>query len=133
LSLYPFSQVTKFVFEGKEEFTELAQAFFHFTAWHSGGKEVVADVQGFEDEDGDIVIVDPFVIRPKPINIGELVGTILPGGEQQQETPSPEQLRFDAWHPKCGQLCKAFDPSRRSANCRRHCGLGVPNCGLGGG
>ena len=32
----------------------------------------------------------------------------------------------------CGQLCKSFDPHRRSAKVRRMCGVpGIPACGLG--
>uniref|UniRef100_A0A7S1R1W4 Alpha-type protein kinase domain-containing protein n=1 Tax=Alexandrium catenella TaxID=2925 RepID=A0A7S1R1W4_ALECA len=133
LTVYPASVVKKFVFEGAEDFVELPQAFFHYVAWTSGGKEQVADLQGFQD-DQDVILVDPVLLRaPKP-SIGDLIGTLASGGNsgEQGAQPSIEQHRFDLWHPKCGQLCRAFDPQRRSAHARRACGLSLPSCGVGG-
>lgn len=127
LALYPYKTVQKYVFDGSEPFLELPQAFFHFCHHQSGGREVVVDLQGVEDEDGDIFIVDPVVIRPPPPTVGNLLGVLL----QDPKAASEEQLRFDTWHPRCGQLCKAFDPTRKSAYCRRACGLAMPACGVG--
>lgn len=127
---FPFSQVQKYVFDGEEDFSELPHAFFHFASWLSGGREVVADIQGAEDEDGDVIIVDPVVLRPSPATVGSLLGTLTKS--KQNEAEPKEKLRFDLVHPKCGQLCKAFDPLRRSTHGRKHCGLSVPSCGVGG-
>lgn len=130
IAMYPFSQARKFVFAGQEEFLELPHAFFHYVAWCSGGREVITDIQGVENEDGDVFIVDPVVVRSAPATIGTLLGAATGGFS---EVEALEKLRFDHWHPRCGQLCKAFDPLRRSAQGRRHCGLGMPTCGVGGG
>lgn len=125
ITKFPFPSVSKFVFDGKEEFSELPQAFFHYASWATGGQEVVADIQGAEDEDGDIFIVDPVVLRPaKATLLGALTND---GGEPR------EKARFECMHPKCGPLCKAFDPLRRGPHGgRRACGLAVPTCGVGG-
>jgi len=132
LSVYPAPTVKKFVFEGAEDFVELPQAFFHYVAWTSGGRESVGDLQGVQDEQ-DVILVDPVMLRaPKP-GIGDLLGTLTSSsapGEQGQQTV--EQHRFDLWHPRCGQLCRAFDPQRRTAHARRNCGMSLPSCGVGG-
>mmetsp|Transcript_30816 Transcript_30816/g.88547 ORF Transcript_30816/g.88547 Transcript_30816/m.88547 type:complete len:400 (+) Transcript_30816:89-1288(+) len=130
LSLFPFKQVQKLVFDGSEEFSELPQAFFHYCHHLSAGREVVTDIQGFEDEDGDLLIVDPVVVRPAAATVGSLLGAIV--SNNTSSSANEEKLRFDTWHPRCGQLCKVFDPSRRSSQCRRACGLSVPTCGVGG-
>lgn len=127
---FPFPQVKKFVFDGKEEFQELPQAFFHYCSWLSGGSEVVADIQGVEDEDGDIHLVDPVILRPGKETVGSLIGALA--APRDGEADSKEKLRFELLHPKCGPLCKAFDPLRRAPHGRRHCGLSVPSCGVGG-
>jgi len=127
---FPFASVKKFVFDGKEEFMELPQAFFHYASWSSGGQEVVADIQGAEDEDGDIFIVDPVILRPSKAS-GSVFGAWTSGKDSQTEPR--EKARFDMMHPKCGPLCKAFDPLRRAPHGgRKHCGLSVPSCGVGG-
>lgn len=130
LSVYPASTVKKFVFEGAEDFVELPQAFFHYVAWTSGGRESVGDLQGVQD-DQDVILVDPVVLRAAKPSIGDLIGTLASSGEEGGQT-SVEQQRFDLWHPKCGQLCRAFDPQRRTAHCRRACGMSLPSCGVGG-
>mmetsp|Transcript_18975 Transcript_18975/g.59659 ORF Transcript_18975/g.59659 Transcript_18975/m.59659 type:complete len:349 (+) Transcript_18975:127-1173(+) len=133
LSVYPAPTVKKFVFEGAEDFVELPQAFFHYVAWLSGGKESVGDLQGVQD-DQDVVLVDPVMLRaPKP-GIGDLLGTLASSGGQDDGAKqlSVEQHRFDLWHPRCGQLCRAFDPQRRTAHARRACGMSLPSCGVGG-
>lgn len=129
IALYPFKEVCKYVFDGSEEFMELPQAFFHYCHHLSAGREVVIDIQGTEDENGDIFIVDPVVIRPPPATVGSLLGTLV--NNNSSTAQNEEKLRFDTWHPKCGQLCKVFDPSRHSAHCRRACGLAMPACGVG--
>mmetsp|Transcript_43226 Transcript_43226/g.94200 ORF Transcript_43226/g.94200 Transcript_43226/m.94200 type:complete len:352 (+) Transcript_43226:69-1124(+) len=133
LTLYPFPEVHKFVYDGSEEFQELSQAFFHYAAWSSDGRQLVCDLQGVEDDSG-VVLVDPVVLRAAQPGIGALLGTVAPGTAKGQalEDTSPSAERFDRMHPRCGQLCKSFDPHRRTAVMRRHCGLSVPTCGIGG-
>mmetsp|Transcript_60474 Transcript_60474/g.128188 ORF Transcript_60474/g.128188 Transcript_60474/m.128188 type:complete len:384 (-) Transcript_60474:75-1226(-) len=131
LSLYPFKSVEKFVFDGAEPFIEIPQAFFHFVHHTSEGREVVADIQGIEDEDGDFYLVDPVVLRRTQPSVGALLGAVLADKDVSslEVGRGDEKLRFDTWHPRCGQLCHIFDPARKSANCRRACGL--PMCGVG--
>merc|ERR1719450_1020650 len=68
---YPSMEVQKFVFDGSEDFLELPQAFFHYVAWKSGGNELVGDIQGVQD-DQDVLIVDPVVLRSTQPGIGDL-------------------------------------------------------------
>lgn len=127
LTLFPANSITKFVFEGAEDFLELPQAFFHFVSWTSGGKEMVADLQGVQD-DHDILLIDPVLIRQPEMGIGDLVNLIT-----EQDGSSVPEKRFNVWHPRCAQLCRSFDPQRRSAQCgRRACGVALPTCGVGG-
>ena len=43
---YPSTDVTKFMLDGTEDYHELAQAFFHYVVWQSGGRTVPFDLQG---------------------------------------------------------------------------------------
>merc|ERR1712190_521093 len=72
---YPSALVKKFVFEGGEDFLELPQAFFHYVAWLSGGREFVGDIQGVQD-DHDVLIVDPVVLRASKPTIGNIIGAV---------------------------------------------------------
>jgi len=134
LAPYSAQEVHKFVYDGSEDFNELPQAFFHYTACQTGGNIFVCDIQGVEGDDGGFTLIDPVVLRAPRPGIRDLLGVVVSGpgqgsGGVDQEGPSPE--RFDAVHPRCGELCKVFDPQRRSAHQRKHCGLGV-SCGVGG-
>lgn len=131
LAVYPAAEVRKFVFDGSEDFLELGQAFFHHATFSSNGKEFVCDLQGVEDDDVGIILVDPVVLRPAPPEVMHIVGAVAPGAVGPPPTLGPTGELFDALHPKCSQLCKAFDPGRRSA--KRNVGIcGVAgNCGLG--
>lgn len=135
LAWYPSPQVKKFVFDGSEDFLELPQAFFHYVAFASGGQEQVADLQGVEDGD-DIYLLDPVLLRSPQVTLTGLLGTMMAGGADHEPSFEPERgpgdLRFEQWHPRCGELCRAFDPTRRSAHCRKHCGINLPTCGVGG-
>merc|ERR1712070_858081 len=49
LAPYSDKEVQKYVFDGvSDEFSEVPQAFFHYTAFASGGKEFLCDIQGVE-------------------------------------------------------------------------------------
>lgn len=65
VTLYPymFADVQKFVFSGAEEVMEVPHAFFHFSAFSSGGKRIVCDLQGAHDGDGSFTLVDATVLR----------------------------------------------------------------------
>jgi len=134
LVAYPSQIVKKFVFEGGDDFLELPQAFFHYVTWASNGKEFVGDIQGIQD-DQDVLLVDPVVLRPEKVTIGGLIGVVASAttssGDGNKHPDKCEQ-RFNAWHPRCGQLCKGFDPQRRSMKDRKACGMTLPSCGLGG-
>jgi len=137
LAPYVASEVQKFVFDGSEEYCELPQSFFHYAAFASGGREFVCDLQGVEEEDGSFTLIDPCVLRAARPTVTDLINTVMPkpvanASAEPKLGPSPE--RFDAMHPKCGQMCKAFDPQRRGGQMRNACGPGgimSAACGLG--
>lgn len=142
ISPYRDTEVQKFVFDGSEEFLELPQAFFHFAVYASGGKEFVCDLQGSEDEDGGIVLIDPCVLRSKLPTVGDIITTVStvaagptdPDEKQilmQGPSGGTTEARFEELHPQCGPLCKAFDPHRQSARkCKSGmCGSGI-SCGF---
>lgn len=120
------TEIQKLVFDGREEFHELPQAFFHYASWSSGGRELVCDIQGREEDDGSFLILDPCVLRKSPPSVADLVlGATLLGNSQNDSVDG----RFELMHPKCGQMCKTFDPQRIGAHLRNHCGV-CRSCGL---
>eukprot|EP00811_Abedinium_folium_P000735 NODE_10673_length_1336_cov_4.959471.p1 GENE.NODE_10673_length_1336_cov_4.959471~~NODE_10673_length_1336_cov_4.959471.p1 ORF type:complete len:347 (+),score=86.69 NODE_10673_length_1336_cov_4.959471:187-1227(+) len=139
LSAYDRRDVDKFVFDGSEDFLELTQAFFHYAAFLSNGKEFVTDIQGDDDQEGHVLIIDPVILREVQLGATEFVGTVLgapgsKGGPTQAAgaEDGPTAKRFERLHPQCGQVCRAFDPQRRSAKHRVGvCGMDV-TCGLTG-
>jgi len=127
---YPCTEVRKFVFDGSEDFLEIPQAFFHHVAFTSGGREMVVDLQGSEDEDsGDVLLVDPCVLRSGAPSAGNVLSTLTPSLTKKVPGAGPSPERFDLLHPKCSHMCKVFDPNRKGGAPRNHCGLGVA-CGL---
>lgn len=130
---YPFAEVKKFLFDGSEDFLEVPQAFFHHAAWLSSSHEFICDLQGIEDDENNIILVDPCVIRAPKATVGNLLSTLTPGMSQKENVPHMAadigSDRFDALHPRCSQLCKTFDPHRRSANAKRACGMNI-SCGV---
>jgi len=129
LTFYPSNNITKFVFEGSEDFLELPHAFFHFVVWTSGGKEMIGDLQGVQDEQ-DIFLIDPVIIKQSQMGVADLFGMVT--DPSAASSLSPTEQRFNCWHPRCAQLCKSFDPQRRSVHVRRACGVALPTCGVGG-
>jgi hypothetical protein len=133
LTVAPYAEkdVQKYVFDGiSEEFSELPQAYFHYAAFSSGGKEYVCDIQGAEDDNGSFLLVDPCVLRASLPNVGDLVGAVanVQGGHSMN---GPTAERFDTLHPKCGAACKTFDPHRRSAQRNGKAGMcGMGTCGI---
>jgi len=135
LAPFPSEEVQKFVYDGREEFSEVPQAFFHYAAWSSGGHELVCDIQGVEQDDGSFLLVDPCVLRKNPPTVNDILGSIAPQtaevfGVGPDAVTSGVEGRFDAMHPKCSQLCKVFDPARKGGNVRTHCGIAGISCGL---
>jgi len=128
LAPYSASEVRKFVFDGSEDFLELPHAYFHYAAFSSSGKQLVCDIQGCDEDDGAVLFLDPCVLRMDLPTVSGLMGAVVPGAGPghavASEGPTPE--RFDALHPRCAQLCKAFDPQRKSL--KNHAGA----CGMGG-
>lgn len=126
---YPHSEVIKFVFDGADEFLEVPQAFFHFAAFASGGTEQVCDIQGMEDDNGGIHLLDPVVLRQDTANVQQFLSTFTAA---QKPDPAkkfgpdhaPTDERFDRLHPRCGQMCQSFDPMRRGAKGKKgYCGI----------
>jgi len=132
LTTYPAADVKKFVFEGCEDFLELPQAFFHYVAWSSGGRELVADVQGMQDDDG-VTLVDPVILKAAQTTVSDLLGAAMANATGVTTASDAPEERFNTWHPRCGQLCKGFDAHRRGVHVRRHCGFSTPACGVRGG
>jgi hypothetical protein len=130
LTPYKYKEVHKFVFMGADDFLEVPQAFFHYAAHISGGKEFVCDIQGCEDDQGEIQILDPVILRAETPKIQQYIssymatqaGKTLPPPAIGDKGPTDE--RFDRLHPKCGQLCQSFDPMRRGAKGKKGmCGV----------
>jgi len=126
---YPHTQVAKFVFDGADEFLEVPQAFFHYAAFASGGTEFVCDIQGAEDDDGGIHIIDPVVLRADTSTMSDYLQSTL---TETKKAPSqkfgpdhaPTEERFERLHPRCGQTCQSFDPMRRGAKGKKGmCGI----------
>jgi len=122
--LLPFksNEIQKFVFDGTEDFLEIPHAFFHYVSWVTGGQECVSDLQGVEDDDGSFILCNPCMPRKVGWGAGSCFGPLGPGGGANAQL-------FDRLHPKCGPLCKSFDPDRRTKPGRRHCGVPI-SCGL---
>ncbi|CAJ1335811.1 unnamed protein product, partial [Effrenium voratum] len=113
---FPAHEITKFMLDGTEDFNELAQSFFHYVAWASGSQASLFDLKGADVGNGDILLVDPCVLR---------------ADGEDRVSDNTREMTFEVLHRNCGPLCKAFDPQRRSAKVRRVCGVpAVPACGL---
>jgi hypothetical protein len=99
--------IEKFIFNGDTIYMDLAQAFFHFVTLASGGRDLAFDLQGIQEDSGDVILVDP---------------ALLKASGKKDETPvcgplmgSPAGLEwghFQALHSRCSPLCKVFDPHR---------------------
>jgi len=99
-------EIEKFIFNGADIYSELPQAFFHFVTLSSGGKDLAYDLQGIEEQNGDIFLVNPAILKVHDRKDALPVCGIVSGSERL------EWNHFQALHPKCSQLCKAFDPHR---------------------
>lgn len=100
-------EIEKFIFNGTDSYSEVPQAFFHFVTLSSGGKDLAYDLQGIEEErNGDVFLVNPAVLKVVERKDALPVCGIVTGSEQL------EWNHFQALHPTCSPLCKAFDPHR---------------------
>merc|ERR1711920_709165 len=116
-------------------YLEMPHVFFHHAAFSSSSKHVVCDIQGVDTEDGNFLLIDPVILRSEQPTVTDVLGAIVDkAGDAVQANnadASTSASRFDKLHPRCGQLCKGFDPHRRSAKQKAGvCGL-TSNCGLG--
>lgn len=136
LTPYAFREVHKFVFMGgdSDDFLEVPQAFFHHSAFVSGGKEFVCDIQGCEDDHGEIQILDPVVLRAEQPKLQQYLSTYMATQAGKTLPPpavgnmGPTDERFDRLHPRCGGLCQSFDPNRRGAKGKKGlCGITCMN------
>lgn len=144
---YPLMEVNKYVFDGTEDFLEWPQAFFHYAAYVSNGKQMVCDIQGGELDSGDILLVDPCILRTEMLNVSDLVHVVATSAGAQAVSAvtsdrggtsattafaGPTTDRFDRLHPRCAQVCRGFDPQRRSVKKNTGaCGMIGGACGLG--
>eukprot|EP00930_Biecheleria_cincta_P098302 TRINITY_DN89973_c0_g1_i1.p1 TRINITY_DN89973_c0_g1~~TRINITY_DN89973_c0_g1_i1.p1 ORF type:complete len:374 (-),score=65.63 TRINITY_DN89973_c0_g1_i1:49-1125(-) len=114
VSLLESEQVRKFVFNGEEPFEEMPQAFFHFVASTSSGKELCWDLQGYrEPRSGITLLTSPSVKELPAASVGDLFSSVAPGA-----VPSPGlklAQQFNVLHPRCTAVCEAFDPDRKGA------------------
>jgi len=131
LAPYAEKRVQEYVFDGQsDEFSELPQAYFHYAAFTSGGKEYVCDIQGVEDDDGSFLIVDPCILKADLPGVRDLIGAVA-NVQSEPSKNGPTVERFDTLHPKCTQACRVFDPQRRSAMRNGKVGMcGMGACGL---
>eukprot|EP00913_Durusdinium_trenchii_P025488 g23926.t1 len=89
LTLFDEKEVTKFVFEGSEDFVELPHSFFHFVLWNSGGQDLVADLQGAQHED-EFILVDPVLLKTGDLDLSQLLEMAT-----SSEVPSRNKKRSD--------------------------------------
>lgn len=147
---YASPDVQKFVFEGHEDFFEVPHAYFHYAAFSSNSKHFVCDIQGCADDDGNFLFLDPCLLRSEPLSLGGIVGAALAAKKSTEgyagdgltcgvaaldgsaASSAPTSERFNAMHPRCSELCRSFDPLRKSCGKRTIgiCGT-MPTCGLG--
>jgi len=137
LSAYSDHEVSKFVYDGSEEFVEFPQAFFHFAAFSSAGSEFVCDIQGFEDDGGGLLLVDPLVLRSElpSVSLSSVLNTAvanMTGAAARDATEAKPagatEHSFERLHPRCSQICKSFDP-QRSGGKRNKNFCGFRQCG----
>jgi len=111
--LFPYSapEVQKFVYTEPptDNACELPQAFFHFMAYLSGGRQLVWDLQGCEYGDGSILLVDPFLLQ------------------RPYMTQDVSEF-FHRLHPACSALCVAFTERLRTEHIRTDCRPGNSHC-----
>jgi hypothetical protein len=131
VTAWPHKEVSKFVFDGSEDFLEVPQAYFHWVAYASGGLEFVCDIQGAEDDDGGFHILDPVMLREDRQDVTSFLNSTF---REVKKDPSkklgpdhaPTEDRFDRLHARCGQMCQSFDPMRRGAKGKKGlCGINV--------
>jgi len=129
VTVYPFPEIMKFVFDGADEYAEVPQGFFHFVMYASGGTDMVCDIQGYEAEDA-FHILDPVVLGGNKSAMAQYFTTLaadpVQGNPQRptDEAHQPSEQRFNQLHPKCGSVCRTFDPTRHGAKGKKgHCGI----------
>jgi len=126
---YPFPEVMKFVFDGADEFLDVPQAYFHFAAFATGGADMVCDIQGWEDDYGGMHLIDPVVLGGNKPAVSQYLSTLAAGEQAAPPRPSgpdhaPSDQRFDRLHPRCGEICRSFDPTRHGAKGKKgYCGI----------
>lgn len=116
LTPYHEDEVEKFLFSGRERFLDLPQALFHYAAWLSNGKELMCDLQGCSDDDGNLILMDPVIIQSGADSAKDVI--CGPVGMPRGGLPA----MFEQLHPRCGQACRVFDPQRTTKG--RHVGCG---------
>lgn len=107
------SDIEKFVFDGTERHIEVPHAFFHYVGYISGGKELVCDIMGTQDEEGNFILVDPVILGKGAGGVKEVINQ-GPAAALKGATSGPDG-QFEILHPRCNGLCNAFDKVRDTA------------------
>lgn len=109
-----YEDVEKFLFDGSEPYCEIAQTFFHYVFFMSGGKEMVTDMQGVLTEDC-MLLYDPVVLRS-----GTLTGGV--GATGKLDSDGVNSL-FRKLCPRTTSTAKTFDPDRQAHSRKQVCGI----------
>ena len=105
----------KFLFDGTEEYQEIAHTFFHYCFFTSEGEEMVADLQGLLTDD-TLTLVDPVLLR---------AGSSLLPAQKSAAAMSASQLNelFRLLYPRVTGAARVFDPYRRASAKKQMCGI----------
>ncbi|CAD7927895.1 unnamed protein product [Amoebophrya sp. A25] len=102
--------IDKFLFDGREPYCEIAQTFFHYSFFISGGKEIVTDLQGVLTDDA-LLLIDPVVLRSSAFGSG----TYVDGDDLN--------TIFSTLYPKTTRTAQIFDPHKTAHSRKQVCGI----------
>merc|ERR1712054_283193 len=73
-------------------------------------------------------IIDPVVLGGVKPAVAQYLSTLGPGQQAPPRPSGPDHMPspqlFDKLHPRCGEICRSFDPTRHGAKGKKgYCGI----------